>query len=399
MEDITTLDLHLDYPSNKAIEVNSIKDVGCGMYPCYYVKYKNKIKISTSVTSLIFSMKNFKLNHNFKPPKYLQKDFSFYLKILFKKFRNNIPFNEPKSFLSKFPRDLRYYPTWETIDKRVKKLKPFEIISSKNSENYFNVNYEINKKEKIISETCLFLKNFINKIEKRFPELYHIILIGGKDSQLIHLVPKVNTKKWVLFSAKPNYNLIRKWCQKNHIECRIFFHDNINEEKNQEFVKKVICGDLYSNPTNVRWIPSLERIAQHFNFNCIFWSGTEGDTFYTNHPIYHSKGRNEFFKLHLTRASTWQGNYHQVLKNYTNIPLLSPFHSEEIWKHLYFRFDPKIISKNTDLRSEIGDELFGKKVWWLDCNPGPKPYKYNFNINLYDLYINYIEKSLTLKSV
>lgn len=98
--------------------------------------------------------------------------------------------------------------------------------------------------------------------------------MGGKDSQLISLIPKLNDANWYIFSAEPNYSLIKHWVAQNNIHAtKIFAHDGQNEENMTDFKRKVICSDLYTNPIHVRYLPTLEKLVRDFDGECIFWVG------------------------------------------------------------------------------------------------------------------------------
>ena len=53
MRVLKSTELYLKYPANQVIETDGIIDVGCGIYPCYYYRCKQKIYVSTSVVALI----------------------------------------------------------------------------------------------------------------------------------------------------------------------------------------------------------------------------------------------------------------------------------------------------------------------------------------------------------
>ena len=250
----------------------------------------------------------------------------------------------------------------------------------------------------MVDKTVYHLKNFINTIEKKFPNHAQIIMTGGKDSQLISLVPKLNSKNWHIFSSEPNFTLVQRWLRENNIEGnRLFKADDFNKETREDFKKKIICGDCYSDPKHIRWLPNLKKIAANFNYKCIFWSGTMADTIYSFHKDYHLKSKKDYFETHMTRACSWQGNYHQTLTNFVGNPLLSPYHSPEIWNDLYQHIDPTIITKNVDLREKIGERLLGRPVWWVSDNPGPSACTQKFYNNYYKIYLSYIKKCLRKK--
>ena len=275
MQRITSLDMHLKFPPGKVVETKCLEDVGCGMYPCYYLRQNNKLKVSTSVVALILNSGSFEPNPNFKPPNFLS--YQFVLKNLIRSlmtktsaiFKKSIKnFLLPRRLVSNSSEKKLWYESWETIDKRIKKLKPFEKITPTTSTITFKPDFTINDKKEIIDKTVYYLQKFINETEIKYPNYCHIVLTGGKDSQLINLVPKLNPERWYIFSAEPNYTLVKHWVKENGIKVAgIFKHNNKNEETIDDFRKKIICSDLYSDPRHIRWLPTLKRISKKFDDN------------------------------------------------------------------------------------------------------------------------------------
>lgn len=60
------------------------------------------------------------------------------------------------------------------------------------------------------------------------------------------------------------------------------------------------------------------------------------------------------------------------LCDFLGVPLLSPYHSPELWNEVLFRHDPETMQG--DLRADLGHCLFGREVRWLSQNPSPPPY-------------------------
>lgn len=389
---ITSLEFHLDFPAEHILEVKFIEDVGAGMYPCYYIKSKGKIRISTSVTSLILNSKGFEHNNNFNPPDFLKPPL---LKKLFSSFLWRINKLNHSLSLGIFQVNKNWHESFQTIDKRVKKLRPFEIVTNESQENTFSPDYTLKNEEELIDKSVYYLKKFVNDVEMKCPGFDHIILTGGKDSQLIALIPKKNKNKWHIFSAEPNYALVREWVEKNGVAVnRMFRHDNRNEESDEDIKRKIVCSDLYSDLRHIRWLPYLKEIAAKFDKKCIFWTGTTGDTIYSFKEEYREHITKKYFKIHMTRACSWQGNYHQTFKNFVGCPLISPYHSQEIWQQVYRHYNPAIIKKNTDLRDRIGEKLHGGHITWPSQNPGPVPYSYDTYIDAYRYYLSFINENI-----
>lgn len=391
-EKITSLEFYLDFPAGHILEVKSIEDVGAGMYPCYYMKTNGTLKISTSVTALVLDSKTFVHNKNFKPPDFLKTPL---LKKLFGSFMWRVNKLHRLLSLGIFQINKSWYESFQTIDKRIKKLRPFEIVSADSSQTTFKPDYTLNNEEELIDKSVYYLKKFVNDVEMKYPDFDHIILTGGRDSQLIALIPKKNKNKWHIFSADPNFPLVKDWVEKNNLGInRMFRHDNRNEETGEDIKKKIICCDLYSDLIHIRWLPGLKKIAEKFDRKCIFWTGTAADSVYGYNEVFRKHFSKGYFDIHLTRVCPRQGNYHQTFKNFVDCPLLSPYHSQEIWRDLYQHYNPIVIKKGSDLRDRIGDKLHCGQVTYPPQNPGPVPYSYNTYIDVYKYYLSYINEHI-----
>lgn len=401
---INSLDIYLNYPAKVIILTECVEDVACGIYPCYYIRENNHIKVSTSVVALILDSKKFIKNKKFRPiftkenassktnslNRLIQKLILSLLWRTDKKAHDNYYLKIKQTSKPKF-----YYQTWHSIDKRIRKLKAFEKIAIHGSSISIKPTYTLKNTSLMVQKSAAYIKNFIQKVELQFPKHQHIILTSGKDSQLIVLTPKVNNQNWHIFSAEPNYLLVCKWLKDNGLVFEnIFYHDNKNEETEIDIQTKIISGDLFAEATNLRWLPTLKKIALQFDKQCFFWTGTAADAIYTNHFDFINKKKHFFFTFHMQRVASWQGNYHQTFKNFVDCPLLSPYHSKEIWENVYQHFNPLLFKESFELRDLLGKILFGKEVHWLVENPSPSPYIYDNTIDYYTTYITYITEKL-----
>ncbi|MBN1871074.1 MAG: hypothetical protein JW800_00725 [Candidatus Omnitrophica bacterium] len=308
LTNLTSLDLYLRFPPEEVIETKCLEDVGCGIYPCYYTKKGNSLKVSTSVTSLVFDSGRFDLNPRFKPPDFL----------------------DPAYIASHGD---EWYDTNDTADKRIRKLKPFEKITVKqvglfsfaSSSNTFAPEFSILDKEEIIDKSAYHIRKFMNGVEEKFPGYDHIVFTGGRDSQIMSLVPKLDSERWHVYSAEPNFPLVKKWLQDNEVPFnKLFTHNNVNDETEEDFKGKIICGDLYTDPRHNKWLPHIKNIAKQFKYKCIFWSGIQTIPpahFYLGTWFGHDfKEPSEFYSYHFKMTASWQGNTMQIFKNFVRCP-------------------------------------------------------------------------------
>lgn len=67
---LTSFDVYAKYPLGQVLETDTLDDVCSGMNPCYYMLDGDRLKVSSSVVSLILDSGRFELNPDFKPPKF-----------------------------------------------------------------------------------------------------------------------------------------------------------------------------------------------------------------------------------------------------------------------------------------------------------------------------------------
>lgn len=357
---LTSLELYLNYPAKSVVSVTTLEDVACGIYPCYYLIQDDYLLVSSSAISLIKYSQDFVFNPHFCPD--LLKH--------------------------------NFYDQRNTIDKRITKLSPFEIRTASGSNNNFKPTRRIKDPAHFKDSSVQHFSNFILQIEKQFPEYEHIVLTGGKDSLLIHLGPKLNPEKWHIFSSEPNTKIVQKFFEQNQLQVNRFFgHDNIDDEDLLFVMQKVIDTDCTVNPAHYRWMKALQNIASEFKGKCIFWTGSIGDALNSYNTAYAELNYQQYFAKLAGRASQWQGMYHQLCFNLVGAPLLSIYHSAEIWQELYQHFDPALTYQQ-DHRMQLGEMLAAKPIIWPEENPGPKPWVLSNDILnlLLPFYTNYIQK-------
>lgn len=370
LSNLTSLELYLNFPAKKVVRTYNLEDVACGMYPCFYSIEDDHLLASTSVVSLIKERGKLEVDENFKP---------FFL------FKN-------------------WHEGTRTVDKNIKKLYAFEKRNSGSSEITFDPKKTLRDKDEYINQSIYYFEKFISEIEDKFPDYDHIVLTGGKDSQLINLLEKKKPEKWHVFTSKPNLKLIEKWVEINDIKYGKFFkHDNKNDEDKDFLIKKIMNNDMIGDPEHIRWSKKLIEISNEFNKKCIFWFGSKGETLYNNKISTFRKGKcKNYFQALYDRGASWQGNVlHQAVFNLTGCPSLSLYHSKEIWEDLYQRLDPMMITppkcSNEDLRKELGNKIAKKEIKWVKLNPTPIRwliFNLGLKINLLNIYIEEIRKLL-----
>jgi hypothetical protein len=398
---MNTLDLYLDTPPGTVVKTSEISDVACGMYPCYYRQADSEVWVSTSAATLAGELGTLHRDRAFTIPDYIHKladaqrcsTDSVLSSDLFNSARSIIRSHLPDDAVETLTRlnilssdAAPWYEPWNTIDNRIRRLRPFETVTPASSDRAFDLTYSLCDRDELAHRTAEHLTRFINRIEEEYPDYEHVVLTGGKDSQLISLVPK-RTDNWHLFSADPNYPLVKRFVKRNDIDINtVFRSDNTNKERLADLRRKLVCSDLMSDPTHIRWQVELQRVVEELGGDCILWLGTEAEAFNTYHPDFHEA--DDYFQKHFTRPASWQANFHQTTANFAGVPVLSPYHSEAIWKELYRHYDPNLATADMDIRPQIGAILHDDDVWWPDSNPGPDTYTYDLDVDASELFLS-----------
>ena len=393
---LTSLDLHMRFPARTLVETRRLEDSACGIYPCYYQILPGRLRVSSSAATLIADAGGFEYNPAFQPREYLRGDnarqrFVHATGILPKAVKDSARRLLPATLIRRLSRNRFWYESWDTFDVRVRKLKPFERVTPADAKITFHPDFSFRDPDEVVAGVAAHLAGFVREIEERYPGHEQVMMIGGKDSQILALIPKLRPRRWHVFSSAPNSGLVLGWLRANGVETGRFFVDNNrNVETPAETEMKIVCGDLYSDPRHMRWLPTLSRIAGSFDSRCFFWSGSAADALHIGrsfHQRYALENPAAYFDIHLTRVPCLVGNYHQVVKNYTGCPLLCPYQTSGIWREVYAHHGPGVIPAGMDLRDRIGERLAGRRIRWLDSNPGPAPYRYDRRFNEREIYL------------
>lgn len=312
LDKLDTLDLYLNYPAKTIIQTKMVEDYCCGTYNCYYIVKDGYLEVSTSAAELIKNSKSYVPNPNFCP--------NF----------------EDSSFVISHK---------ETFDTRVIRLQPFEKRTVNSSVRTIEFTRDLGNTEELIEKSIIFFKENVHWLETKYPEHKHILLTGGRDSQLMHLVPKLNDHNWYTFSAEPNAPLVKEWMKRNDIYTEHFFYNDNGDDDGEEFlVKKIINGDLMINPIHHRFSRDMVKIAEQFKGKCFFWLGTMHDrcNIYRlgKEKMYQPQRFDAYWERHLLKAG-WAD--HQLKFNLTNCPVMSLYDFPNIWKELYCRFNPPLL--------------------------------------------------------
>ena len=383
----TSLNLYLAGSAGRVVETDALEDVGAGVYPCYWRRHGGRLRVATSAAALIADAGSLEPDHDFRPPDFLAEHFS--------------PVGLGGGPPAKPKRRDAFYVTSRTIDRRVSKLRPFETVTAGTASIAFEPDGTLRDLAEIAERSARHVGQCIRDAEARFPGHQHVILTGGKDSQLLWLVPKADPSRWHVFSAEPNRPIVAAWMERNGVRpARVFGHDNHNDESADDLERKIVAGDLMSDPTHIRWMPALACIRAELGGACLFWGGTmsgPAHVFGGAHRRLDGTDREAFFGSHFTRTASWQGNYHQVFLNLVGSPYLSPYHTREIWDDVFRHLDPGVVTRETDLRDRIGERLLERPVWWPTESPGPAPWIPSAYVDARAVYLRHLRALLAAK--
>lgn len=358
---ISCYDFYLNSEPFEVATANKIIDNTIGMHPCYYALKGGKLRISGSAYALIKDLGGFEQN-------------------------NNISIG-------------RYATSYETHDKRVMRLKAFHAIECIDGKlvdaDIFTTtdNLDLNS---FIEKEAELLTRHINTIETKYPDAIHIAEVGGKDSQLILLAPKLS-KNWHVFSAQPNYPIVKKFIEINNIAIdKTFTSTGDNEYGDTKFIEeKIIVLDGLQFLADYRWGKNHREIIRD-NFNgkkVIFWDGDSGNRTNTRLNIIKSgsKTTKEFFDFWRLKAPISQGITAQYYKNLGFIRL-DVYSFPQLWKDVLMQCDPiKLMAK--DNRKELGDRIFGKTVKWIEENPGPPAWQKQLEYDVKKIYYEHVKRN------
>jgi len=250
-----------------------------------------------------------------------------------------------------------WYATSRTIDRRVSKLRAFETVTASSASVSFAPDGTLRDTAEIVERSARHVAQFVRDVESRFPRHQHVVLTGGKDSQLIWLAPKADASRWHVLSAEPNRPIVAAWMERNGVwPGRVFGHDTRNDESAEDLERKIVCGDLMSDPTHIRWMPAMARIHAQLGGACLFWGGTM------------SGPAHVFAGAHRRLDGT----------------------DRDAFRHL----DPAAVTKETDLRDRIGERLLGRPVGWPAESPGPARWIPKAYLDARAVYLRHVRDSV-----
>jgi hypothetical protein len=252
-------------------------------------------------------------------------------------------------------------------------------------------------------------------IEAKNPGKTNLVLVGGKDSMNLLLLPWKQPTKAV--SALPNFPLVKEFVQKNRLPIEVIKLEDPYDA--DQLRREALEGCIQADLQHWRWGVHLVRIAREHNHEVVFWKGQVGDLYMSEkwktfqHPpnkveeyarkIYKRLPAPAFVRTqvgHLLQPrviqATWdrcarlQGCHMAFIRALTGSLVVSAYHGPrmyEVWSHADLG---KVAQK--DMRSRIGRLLLGREVYYPKENPAPPVSAFRKGLGSPDLFLRLLRE-------
>ena len=300
-------------------------------FPNFYPIYKYKSWYSFSILPLIAIKKSLKIN---------------------------------KNFLNNFEDDTNYYYSGvETIDNDIFRIGgPVKFTT------------ELKESSAVARSISQALLADIAAIEKRYPGYVNVILVGGKDSLNLLLLPWKNPV--LVVSAQPNFPLVQKFILENQLPWNV--EELLDIEAAFIHKQETLVNAGFMSLVHARWGIHLIDISDRFQRKAIFWLGLLADAFLT--PYWKTCFRNhsqssvpqtpqDFGEALWWRCAMWQGTHTAFMRTLTGCLTLSAYHGPNM-REILPRIDLESAITD-DIRPLIGEILGRRTIKYPLINPGP----------------------------
>ncbi|MTD10595.1 hypothetical protein GIX10_03890 [Acinetobacter sp. YIM 103518] len=360
----------------------------------YDIWYKND--------TLVWKADSFEGRPQFYPIYQYQNYYSYSpLALIF--FKKNLNVN--RAFLSSLDKNENFYSGEETIDKDIRRIGGAISFTKK-----------IRKESEAVEKITEALIKDVIETENNYPNFVNIILCGGKDSLNLLLLPWSNPV--LVVSAEPNYSLVVEFIKENNLDYKI---EVLLDEENLKIKnKEILINTCLMDLRHARWGAALVEISNRYDTKAIFWLGQGADAFTTPNwkSFFHNTSTRkkrlnklrQVFGLRLinqtpegfanamwSRIAMWQGVHTSFMRALTGCLVLSAYHGREMSKVLV-ELDLNMAIQR-DIRSIIGEKLFGKQVKYPAINPGPQVSEFRAGLHQPQLFFNQMEKLENIKVI
>jgi len=257
----------------------------------------------------------------------------------------------------------------------------------------------IRTSEDFMSAVVAAVQADVHRMEKANPGYTNIVLCGGKDSQNLLLLQWNNPV--VVLSGPPNFELVEYFVSVNRLPFDVVRLDD--EADDCTFRVEALSNCCRNNLEHCRFGADLRKLAETYERRVVFWLGQLGDILmtpkwrdYRTHSMSKSNNRSGLdvafrilarikmrFRTLMTeralssrcfnalwwRGAMWQGAHMSIMRDITDCLVVSGYHGPAM-RDVMNRTDlPNVVT--TDLRSQIGKRLAGRKITYPETNPSP----------------------------
>lgn len=233
--------------------------------------------------------------------------------------------------------------------------------------------------------------------EERHPETTNVVMVGGKDSLNLLLLPWRH--RTIAVSGPPNDALVRRFVEDNDLDMEVW---SLRDEASAlHLEREVLENGCRLDLQHCRWGQHLVEIGRSFRKKVIFWVGQAGGFYQTpkwrrpGHPpdrwetalkrVYdeirpkipsswdHAMVQRWLlpsFRWNLwKRAAMWQGTHMSFMRGLTDCLFVSSYHGVQATEVLQSVNLEQAV--RFDVRPMIGERLLGREVRYPATNPGP----------------------------
>lgn len=231
----------------------------------------------------------------------------------------------------------------------------------------------------------------IRKVEQQFPGYTHVLMVGGRDSQNMTLLPW--SQPVIVVSGQPNLPLVQEFVKRNKLPYPVEELTSDDSIDDSRMIAESMCRVTLEH---VRYLGKLRQIAGRLDYKVVIWSGQTGDIMQTQTWKHYRPAPRRFKRLHRMKhelfmhspwanqvylnalwhkAAAWQGVCCSINRDLLKCPFLSCYHGPAM-RQVAAEIDYTAIEK--DIRPMVaqhilghGEPLLSRPVWYPDTNPGP----------------------------
>ena len=254
----------------------------------------------------------------------------------------------------------------------------------------------------------------INEFEMEHPNHTHLILVGGKDSLNLLLLPWQS--RIIAASAPPNHSLVANFIKANKLNVELI--ELTDQDDGLE--KEVLLNCCRIGLQDCRWGSQLASISERLGRDVVIWKGQLGEQFMTHEWLPYSEFLStsladrlyrrafkrfprvafprrmlHFHRVSWERGGHWQGVYNALIREVTQRLVLSAYHGPRMRKVMERINLPSIRSR--DLRPALGKLLKGDTVWYPDSNPGPPAWTHRLGANSVARWVEIASKYIEIR--